>query len=422
MKRFLPILTLALLGAAVTVFAVDEATSTAATSPSKYYHDYYLDPPNTEPVDNPYVSRNQQSDSFTYGTRDNTGAVIENPNVYTVARETRWDTKFAWPNSVKENYFRIDIPDANSTGEYHNKANVTLYLTDYVTELVPQVDYAYNSSTNALFNMGIEEYGYRVLTPNGDGTYTASEKTVSYDILVSDKDGEIIDSDGNRYRLSDKVTPIDSIDYNNTGNPEDYKIRYKYELGTFQPGSVIEVYLKDSSGREIYSFSSYEGVDENGESVFTPFDKTNPEINTVRVGEADGFGDGEYRVPQGDAVDKLLYNYYFNEDLFKDEDGNLIRGYNDYHDYTAFIDEEINAGLDPKSDAAITLASKRAMPLSHLTPIGTINEAVSLGKEVRFGFYGVVGSPLPGGLQIALIAGLFGLGFFYVRRRKAIAG
>ncbi len=30
------------------------------------------------------------------------------------------------------------------------------------------------------------------------------------------------------------------------------------------------------------------------------------------------------------------------------------------------------------------------------------------------------GSPLPGGVQIALIAGLFGLGFWYVRRRKAV--
>jgi len=32
---------------------------------------------------------------------------------------------------------------------------------------------------------------------------------------------------------------------------------------------------------------------------------------------------------------------------------------------------------------------------------------------------GPVGSPLPGGVQIALIAGLFGLGFWYIRRRKA---
>ncbi|MBR2964558.1 MAG: hypothetical protein IKC53_10180 [Lentisphaeria bacterium] len=32
---------------------------------------------------------------------------------------------------------------------------------------------------------------------------------------------------------------------------------------------------------------------------------------------------------------------------------------------------------------------------------------------------GTFGSPLPGGVQIALIAGLFGLGFWYIRRRKA---
>ena len=34
---------------------------------------------------------------------------------------------------------------------------------------------------------------------------------------------------------------------------------------------------------------------------------------------------------------------------------------------------------------------------------------------------GTFGSPLTGGLKIAIIAGLFGLGFWYVRRRKAIA-
>ena len=33
---------------------------------------------------------------------------------------------------------------------------------------------------------------------------------------------------------------------------------------------------------------------------------------------------------------------------------------------------------------------------------------------------GPVGSPLPGGVQIALIAGLFGLGFWYIRRRKSV--
>lgn len=60
-------------------------------------------------------------------------------------------------------------------------------------------------------------------------------------------------------------------------------------------------------------------------------------------------------------------------------------------------------------------AAREAMPLASLTPDG--------GSRVFFGIKTgpAVGSPLPGGLQIALIAGLFGLGFWYVRRRKAIA-
>ena len=62
--------------------------------------------------------------------------------------------------------------------------------------------------------------------------------------------------------------------------------------------------------------------------------------------------------------------------------------------------------------------SANAMPLASLDPIG--------GGRATFGLYatpsGTFGSPLPGGLPIALIAGLFGLGFWYVRRRKATVG
>lgn len=49
------------------------------------------------------------------------------------------------------------------------------------------------------------------------------------------------------------------------------------------------------------------------------------------------------------------------------------------------------------------------------------------GVQIDFGIVAngvegatVSGKPLPGGVQIALIAGLFGLGFWYVRRRKAV--
>ncbi len=63
----------------------------------------------------------------------------------------------------------------------------------------------------------------------------------------------------------------------------------------------------------------------------------------------------------------------------------------------------------------VTAAANKAMPLAALDPT----------SRVYFGIYGEasgpVGSPLPGGLPIALVAGFFAFGFWYVRRRKAIA-
>lgn len=55
------------------------------------------------------------------------------------------------------------------------------------------------------------------------------------------------------------------------------------------------------------------------------------------------------------------------------------------------------------------------------TPLAQVNN-ISFGlRSAPADPVVVSGSPLPGGLQIALIAGLFGLGFWYIRRRKAIA-
>lgn len=77
----------------------------------------------------------------------------------------------------------------------------------------------------------------------------------------------------------------------------------------------------------------------------------------------------------------------------------------------------------PDSKDQWALSSGYVMPVA----------ALEAGSHVRFGLFfsaseqqpigggddQTVGSPLPGGLQIALIAGLFGLGFYFVRRRKA---
>ncbi len=63
-------------------------------------------------------------------------------------------------------------------------------------------------------------------------------------------------------------------------------------------------------------------------------------------------------------------------------------------------------------------------------PIASLYLGEGYATQVNYGIYvqaveggngGTFGAPLPGGLQIALIAGLFGLGFWYIRRRKSIA-
>ena len=370
MKRLLPILT--------AVLALTTTTASAA-----YYYDYYLNPPSTKPVDNNPDGYHNQSDSFTYGTKDNNGNVIANPDVFTVNRESNWGNDITRYGS-KDNFFRIDIGKENASG-------LTLYLTDFVSEVVPQAAYLPTySSSNALFNMDIVEYGYRTLTLDAEtGKYIPGD-TVTRDVFVSDGENKVLNSE--------YVTPIDSIDYYDDGRE---MIRYKYELGTFTKGEIIEVYMKDSSGREVYSFSSYS--DEDGEAVYTPFDKDAPAEDVVARGN--GFGDGGYRVSQQET-DKMLYSYYFVDEINGQTNA-------DYHDYTKF-------------DENLTLASGKAMPLSHLTPININIEGgnqFGLGTQVAFGIYGVTaGRPLPGGLQIALIAGFFGLGFCYVRRRKAIAG
>ena len=63
-------------------------------------------------------------------------------------------------------------------------------------------------------------------------------------------------------------------------------------------------------------------------------------------------------------------------------------------------------------------ATKNAVPLAALD--------VGNGHRVFYGLYGEasegpVGSPLPGGLPVALVSGLFALGFWYFRRNKTVA-
>ena len=88
-----------------------------------------------------------------------------------------------------------------------------------------------------------------------------------------------------------------------------------------------------------------------------------------------------------------------------------------------------------------SVASNTPQTSVHSSGYGTIqdgfNSALTLGQlyfegegqpQMNFGIVasgqsytpGTVGGPLPGGVQIALIASLFGLGFWYIRRRKSV--
>ena len=349
MKHVLPLLTLALLGTAATAFA------------DNFYYDYYLDPGQSAPQKITVGEGNYApwyaTDTYTYG-----GSETDVTGDFSVARNSNWYSPLG--ASTKSNFFRIEV----------NKDNVELYLTDFVKGLSEDT-MQFNSTSNALFNMDIKEYGYRTLTWDEDaGKYIASNETVVK---------EIFDADGNLNR--ENVSEIDSITNNNKE-----VVRYKYSLGTFDKDTVLEIYMRDTSDREVYSFSSPEGDD------FVPFDNAEyKQIDTL----PGGFGDGGYLVSPIE-IDDMLDSYYFP-------------------------DREEHEPFDPEK----TPAAGKAMPLSQLIPIN--------GQPVAFGIIamtdgvigggsgnggggnGTAGQPLPGGLQIALIAGLFGLGLWFVRRRKA---
>ena len=335
MKRLLPLLTIALLGAAVTASA------------DNFYYGYYQNPALTYDPEDSKVSLAEntwnwyETDSVTYS------------NTSTIVRDTQRTTKL----SSKNNFFRLEF----------DKNNVEVYLTDWVSELYDDTT-NFNSSTEALFNTDIVKYGYRELTWN------ATEK--KYDVGETHF-YEIFDEEDPTKLNTENVKVIDTV----TGDNGNKTNRYQYSFvgKTFGTGDVIELCLEDKNGNQVYSFSSYDAdLDE-----FVPFNPTTGS-DTPTALMPGGYNDGGYVIPKIET-DEMLNLHYFP----------------DREQWTPFD------ATDP------TLAANKAMPLAQLIPLG--------GRAVSFGIY-VVGRPLPGGLPIALVAGLFGLGFCYIRRRKAIAG
>ena len=344
MKYILPILTATLALAATTASA-------------NFYYDYYQDA-----VVSGVTDGSDTLDGWWYDTYHTDTTYYKD---FDVVRNSNWNVA----EINNSNFYRIHVVGND----------VNLYLTDFVDNVGSE------TNANALYN-NISEYGYRKLELV-DGKYVATGDTVVNKISV-DKNGDPIITklpDGD----SGKAPIIDSIDNNGT-----IVDRYKYHLGTFNSGDVIELYMKDLDGGEAYSYSNFNEVNE---------------ATNTRLGAEGGFGDGGYRVNL--ETDEMLNGYYY-------QDENLESA-----GYTGF-------GEGEEAMAARALAASKSMPLSALDPSGSrvyfgiIGMTVDIdgddnGNGGSGSGGGTVGSPLPGGLSIALIAGLFGLGFWYIRRRKA---
>ena len=127
-----------------------------------------------------------------------------------------------------------------------------------------------------------------------------------------------------------------------------------------------------------------------------------------------------YKGPDAKPYDVVRNSYYLGQfeagkdyEIYLETGGNGLWSSADYAGrYLVATDKLMAAYLEQSFENFSTgsLSSSQAhMPLAQV-------------NGISFGMQSVaVGSPLPGGLQIAIIAGLFGFGFYYVRRRKAAA-
>ena len=361
MKHILPLLTIALFGAAATASA------------DHFYYDYYKDPGQSGVANEYWVvddwnKYESGTDTFTYKN-------------FGVARNSDWE----WVGKADSNTTGKAIIDNSNFYRIQVVGNdVDLYLTDFVDTALDE----YNE--NALYHH-ISEYGYRKLEKveiDGRTQYVATDAPVVNKLSVAADGTPMV-----TYAESADPSNLSKIDtVTNQGRTID---RYQYYLGTFNDGDVIEVYMKDLEGGEAFSYS---GINEIDSTTNAP------------VGAGGAFGDGGYRVSL--ETDEMLNGYYF-------QDENLEPAYRGF-------------GEGEAADAARASASAKAMPLSALDPSGSRVyfgiiakvDGVIVGGGNGNGSgngngNGAAGSPLPDGLPIALVAGLFGLGFWYIRRRKA---
>lgn len=317
MKHILPILTLALLGAATTVSATGFFDDYVTSNGYAYY-------------DSAKVGDVEKTD---------TGEVWGGQKVVTKSQEINYgnyqviktnDPTTEGANSLEYNsHYRIRV----------TQNNVDFYLFDFIDSV--DEDPEKNPNENAIKNAGIKRIGYRILNTGTNLERAGEESTRSLDRMEKDPAAEIVDHE------------TAGLDYDVTRN--------KYYLGTFNAGEEFEIYM---------SYINDSATDSGVWSYST-------------TGFYGGYYGGENEQPFVN-VDTLMAAY---------------KAQNFDFEY----------GKNGLTEAEVA----KAMPFATLSP--NLN---STPTQVIFGIQ-AVGSPLPGGLPVALIASLFGLGFWYLHRRKA---
>ncbi len=301
MKRILPILTIAL------VFA-------AMNSSAAEYYDIYA---------NPTITNSTTYEKPGDGNPNSVPIYHETVNYgeYEVIR-----TSYVYNRLNSDSFYKIHI----------NGNDVSIYLTDYINN-----DAISNSTNgNALTTKGINTIGYRYIASND----TTKVGTFSSHDLVADSDKSKDYTWGEDTKNGSKPTVIEVEEPGRYSNQHTVT-RNQYYLGTFNEGDEIEIYMSNGSNEAWSNTAGYTG----------------------------GYGGGVY-------------------------ESDRLAGF------------QLGLGWDWD-------ATRKAVPLASLN-IGN--------GSVVYGLYGessggTVGSPLPGGLPVVLVSGLFALGFWYFRRNKAVA-
>ena len=212
------------------------------------------------------------------------------------------------------------------------------------------------------------------------------------------------------------ATPYTNQNEQGVGNGSYYTIRFNGSGDFYLTNKVASLYGNDEYlTQSIYGITHYGFIDSN--NVIHEFSINDPNNIVSFTSQSD---------------EKAGTTYTVNREGY-------FLGHFDAGD-------EIQIYLAQKSGNTVlaSVATNTPQQGVHSTGYGTIadgfNSALTLGQlyfpgegmpQMNFGIVAsgqnyvaggdTFGAPLPGGLSIALVSGLFALGFWYIRRRKAIA-